>query len=101
MSRADRIAEIAEAHAQAMQAVGLAAQVLTPNHDAFARLIESNRAVNETGWLTDPTLFRQAAGNKNLDQQVRLARAALAFILAVQEVKGELAAEAKGGSDHG
>ena len=80
----------AQRHAMAMEAVGFAAQLLTPNHDALAALVEAERGMHSHLHITDPTLYGRVINDRGFDQQVRLARAALAFILAVQEVKAEL-----------
>ena len=83
-------------HKTAMDAIGFAAQVLTPQADAYAALIEAERSMHSHLHITDPTLYMRTMHDRCLDQQVRLAKAALAFILAVQEVKAEL-----GGRDDG
>lgn len=77
-------------HKMAMEAIGFAAQLLTPQADTLGKLIEAERSMHSVLHITDPTLYRKAIHSKSLDQQVRLAKAALAFVLAVQEVKGEL-----------
>ena len=77
-------------HKMAMEAVGLAAQALTPNADTYAKLIEAERSMHSYLHITDPTLYRNAIYSDSLRQQVALAKAALAFVLAVQEVKDEV-----------
>jgi short subunit fatty acids transporter len=74
----------------AMDAVGLAAQILTPESETFAELIEAERSLHSTLHITDPTFYRKAIASEGLRQQVELSKAALAFILAVQNVKNEL-----------
>lgn len=74
----------------AMDAIGFAAQLLTPQSDALAALIKAERSMHSSLPIIDPTLYRRAIHDKGLEQQVRLAKAALAFVLAVQEVKAEL-----------
>ena len=80
----------------AMDAIGFAAQLLTPQSDALAALIEAERSMHSSLHITDPTLYMRAIHDKGLQQQVRLAKAALAFILEVQAVKDELRGEAVG-----
>ena len=79
-------------HKMAMEAIGFAAQILTPQTDQLAALVEAERSMHGHLHITDPTLYRKALHSESLRQQVELAKAALAFILAVQKVKGELAA---------
>lgn len=78
-------------HKTAFDALGFAAQLLTPQADVFAALIEAEKAMHSSLHITDPTFYRQAINSKSLRQQVDLAKAALAFILAVQSVKNEIA----------
>jgi hypothetical protein len=80
-------------HKMMMDAIGFAAQVLTTQAEAMGKLIDAERSMHSYLHITDPTLYRNAIHNKGLAQQVRLARAALAFVLEVQAVKGELMAE--------
>lgn len=78
-------------HKMAMDALGLAAQLLTPHADRFSALIRAEQSMHGYLHITDPTLYRDAIHSDNLRWQVELGRAALAFILAVQEVKEEIA----------
>lgn len=77
-------------HKMAMDAVGLAAQILTPQAETLAALIEAERRMHSHMHITDPTLYIRALHDKGLAQQVKLARAALAFVLVVREIKAEL-----------
>ncbi len=74
----------------AMDAVGFAAQILTPQSETFAELIEAERSMHSVLHITDPTFYSKAIASEGLRQQVELSKAALAFILAVQNVKSEL-----------
>jgi len=74
----------------AVEAIGFAAQLLTPNHQIYADLIRQEREMHNSLHITDPTLYIKALNSKSLYQQLKLSRAALAFILAVQEVKADL-----------
>jgi hypothetical protein len=76
----------------AIEAIGFAAQILTPQSDQLAALIEAERSMHSSLHITDPTLYMKAINSDGLRQQVELAKAALAFILAVQRVKDELTA---------
>lgn len=80
-------------HKMAMDAIGFAAQLMTPQTEALRALVEASRSMHSHLHITDPTLYRQAITSKGLEQQVKLASAALAFIAAVEEVKSELQQE--------
>lgn len=77
-------------HKMAMDAVGFAAQLLTPQAETLAALIQAERSMHSHMHITDPTLYIRALHDKGLAQQVKLAKAALAFVLVVQEIKAEL-----------
>lgn len=77
-------------HKMAFDAIGMAAQILTPNHAHLTALIEAERSMHSHLHITDPTLYKRAMHDKGLEQQVRLARAALAFIAVVEEIKAEI-----------
>lgn len=78
-------------HKMAFDALGMAAQMLTPQAAIFAALIEAERTM-DIMHITHPTLYIEAINSDSLRQQVDLAKAALAFILAVQKIKEEVAA---------
>jgi|GEM_PF-1998592 len=80
-------------HKTAMDAIGFAAQLMTPQTEALRALVEASRSMHSHLHITDPTLYRQAINSKGLEHQVKLASAALAFIAAVEEVKAELQQE--------
>lgn len=77
-------------HKMAFDALGMAAQMLTPHADKFAALIEAERSMHSILHITEPTFYREAINSDGLRQQVYLAKAALAFILAVQNIKNEI-----------
>lgn len=74
----------------AMDSLGFAAQILTPHADQFAALVKAEKSMHSYLHITDPTLYIRASRDDSLRQQVELAKAALAFIVAVQNVKVEL-----------
>ena len=86
-------------HRMAFDAIGFAAQLLTPQADYLGRLIESERSMHSYLHITDPTLYRAAIHSKGLAQQLKLAKAALAFILEVQAVKADLGKNDTSGGD--
>ena len=78
-------------HKMAMDAVGLAAQILTPQADVLGALISAEQEMHSFAHITDPTLYRDAINSKSLALQVRMAKAAIAFVLEIQSIKSELA----------
>lgn len=78
-------------HKMAFDAIGLAAQLLTPQADYLGKLIDAERRMHSYAHITDPTLYKAAIHSKGLAQQIVLAKAAVAFVLAVQGVKDEIA----------
>jgi len=82
-------------HKMAFDAIGMAAQLLTPQADHFAMFIDAEARMHSYMHITDPTLYIKALNDRGLALQVKLARAALAFILAVQEVKSEIGKSAE------
>ncbi|SDI96556.1 hypothetical protein [Salipiger marinus] len=88
-------------YTMAMDALGFAAQILTPHAEQFSGLVRAEQSMHSYLHITDPTLYIRANRDDGLRQQVELAKAALAFILAVQKVKNELEAAApqEGGAE--
>lgn len=83
-------------HKMAMDAIGFAAQILTPHADQIEALVRAEQEMHSYLHITNPTLYRDAIHSNNLRWQVELGRAALAFILAVQGVKAEIIANREG-----
>jgi len=79
-------------HKMAIEAIGFAVQVLATQVDTLAALVDAERQMHSYMHITDPTLYIKAMNDKGLKQQVRLAKAALAFVREVQHVKAEIAA---------
>lgn len=77
-------------HKMTMDAIGFAAQLLTPHAEYLGQLIEAERSMHSYLHITDPTMYRDAIHSDSLRQQIVLAKAALAFVLAVQQVKDEI-----------
>lgn len=77
-------------HKMAMDAIGLAAQLLTPQAETLEALVKAERDMHSFMHITDPTFYKKALSSKSLALQVRMAKAALAFIVEIQSVKDEL-----------
>lgn len=75
----------------AMDAIGFAAQMLAPQARQYENLIEAERAMHSHLHITDPTLYRAALHSDALRQQLALAKAALAFLTAVETIRDEIA----------
>jgi len=78
------------AHKMAMDAIGMAAFLLAPNRPAIERFLEAERQSHTIGLILDPTLYRDQIQSKNFALQVRIAKAALAFLREIDAVGGEL-----------
>ncbi len=77
-------------HKMMMDAIGFAAQLLGPQAGVMRRLIRADQSMHSFMHITDPTMYIKAINSDGLRQQVHLAKAALAFVEAVNEVKSEL-----------
>lgn len=77
-------------HKMTMEAIGFAAQLLTPHAEYLGQFIEAERSMHSYLHIADPTMYRDAIRSDSLRQQIVLAKAALAFVLEVQKVKYEL-----------
>lgn len=82
--------EIDVNHKMMMDAIGLAARILTPQAEQLGAFIKAEREMHSYLHITDPTLYQRAIHSDGLRQQTELAQAAISFILAVQKVKAEL-----------
>lgn len=78
-------------HKTAMEAIGFAAQILTPQADYLGKFIQAEQSMHSFAHITDPTFYIEAINSDGLRQQIDISKAALAFILAIQNVKNELA----------
>lgn len=81
-------------HKMAMEAVGFAAQILTPQAEYLGKLVAAEQSMHSYLHITDPTMYIKALNSEQLRLQVDLAKAAIAFVLAIQKVKGELGEDA-------
>lgn len=74
-------------HKMALEAIGFAAQVLASHKERYELLIESERNMHSIGHILDPTLYRDMIHSKNFEWQMRLVRAALAFLREFEAVR--------------
>lgn len=51
---------MSEQYKMAMDAIGFAAQVMTPQHEVYEALIEAEQAMHSSLHITDPTLYKRA-----------------------------------------
>lgn len=80
-------------HKMAMDAVCFMRQLLGPHREQLQKLIDSERQMHSVGHILDPTLYRDMIYSKSFEQQMRLARAALAFLDEADAVAAELKPE--------
>ena len=83
-------------HKMALDSIGFAAQILTPQADYYREFVEAERAMHSSLHITDPTLYIKAINSDSLRMQVELAKAALAFVAAVQLIAAELEVKSDG-----
>lgn len=75
----------------AMEAIALFRHMLGQHRPAFEALIDSERYMHNVGGLIDPTLYRDMLYSKSLKMQLRLVRAAIAFLDEIDAVAKEAA----------
>jgi len=76
-------------HVRAMQAIGVARMMLAQHRDRYHALERAEREMHSFGGMIDPTLYRDMLSSKNFAQQVRMVRAVLAFLEAVDAIAEE------------
>lgn len=90
---ADKYADkVSPEHVMAMQAVGLVRSILEPQRAHFEELLEAERNMHNVGFVLDPTLYRDMIHSKSFERQMKLVRAALAFLRETDEVVVEIKA---------
>lgn len=82
--------EAAAMHKMAMDAIAVAANLLTVHADTFKAFLEAERSMHSHLHITNPTLYRQAITSRSFAQQRRMITAASTFLLAIQEVRDEV-----------
>lgn len=82
--------KVSPAHKMAMEAIGMLYQVLNQHRKQFEELIESERNMHTVGAILDPTLYRDMLYSRSFAQQMRLVRAAVAFLKEVDGVYAEV-----------
>lgn len=73
-----------------MQAIGMAANILSQHREKYEALLEAKRYMDDVGFIINPTLARDAMYSKSLPLQLRLATAAIAFLKEYDAVEKEL-----------
>jgi len=74
-----------------MEAVGLVAQILEPHREQFETLLKAERDMHSVGAILNPTLYRDMIYSKSFAQQIKVVRAAVAFLDEIAAVKSDLA----------
>jgi hypothetical protein len=77
-------------HKMAMEAIGFMRQILGQHREQFNALLKSERHMHDVGGLLNPTLYRDMLYSKSFEQQLRLVRAAVAFLNEVDAVANEI-----------
>jgi hypothetical protein len=78
--QADALAPVEAAHADAMALVRSAGTLLEAAQPTMEKLIESHNHVIGAGAVLHPGLFMRVHGNRNVELQVQLAKAVVAFV---------------------
>ena len=77
-------------HRMAMEAIGMMRMILAQHRPQFEALLKSKDYMDNIGGLLDPTLYRDMLYSNSFTQQLRLVRAALDFLNAVDAVAKEI-----------
>lgn len=81
-------------HQMAMDAVGFARHLLDQHREKFDALLKAERDAHSFGHIVDPTLYRDMIQSKSFALQIKLVRAAVAFLDECDAVAREIAREA-------
>ena len=82
--------KVSPEHKMAMEAIGFMRQILGQHREQFERLIKSERDMRSFGGMLDPTLYKDMLYSKSFAQQMRLVKAAVAFLKEVDTVADEI-----------
>lgn len=82
--------KVSTEHQVAMQAIGLMRHMLGQQREHFESLLKAERNMHDVGGLLDPTLYRDMIYSKGFAQQIRLVKAALAFLDELDAVAAEI-----------
>lgn len=74
-------------HAEAMRMVVIAELMLRAHKPALEMLVNAERDMHSSMHITNPTLYREAMNSRNLEYQLKLAKAALDFLELVRLVQ--------------
>lgn len=88
--------EVDQGHAMAMQAIGFMGSLLSGHRASFDALLKAERHFQSAGIVIDPTLYRQMLHSESFKLQIRLVKAAVAFIDEIDAVKAEIEAQSAG-----
>lgn len=83
--------KVSPEHKMAMEAIGMFRLMLSQHRPQFEALLKAKNDMDNFGGLLDPTLYRDMIQSKSFEQQIRLVKAALAFLDAVDLVAAEIA----------
>lgn len=78
-------------HKAAMDAVVFASQLVEPYSDEIDKFLKAESEAHSFGHIVDPTLYLDMINSKNFALQVRMAKAAQAFIREMASVKADAA----------
>lgn len=79
-------------HRLAMEAIGMARMMLDQHRERYEVLIKARSDADAFGHILNPTLYRDMIHSKSFEQQMRLVRAAQAFLRETDAVAKEIGA---------
>jgi hypothetical protein len=82
--------KVSPEHRMAMEAIGFMRQILGQHRGQFETLLEAEQRSHSMGMILDPTLYRDMIYSKSFAQQIRLVKAAVAFLNEVDAVANEI-----------
>ena len=77
-------------HELAMQSIAFARMLFAQNRAQFDALIKSREYMDNVGGLIDPTFYRDVLYSKNLELQMRMVKAAVAFHNEIEQIMTEV-----------
>ena len=84
--------KVSPEHLAAMQAIGMMWQLLGQHREQFDALLKAENDMHNFGGLIDPRLYRDMIYSESFKQQIRLVKAAVAFLKEIDAVKEQVKA---------
>jgi hypothetical protein len=82
--------KVSPEHKMAMEAIGIMRSLLSQHREQFDKLLKAESDMHNFGGMLDPTMYRDMLYSKSFGQQLRLVKAAVAFLDEVDAVAKEI-----------